>query len=644
MIIDKDPKNLKILQNNFEEESFRVDHATGDQEAFEKIGDRKYDIVLSEVSGPGIDGYRLLENIQRGNTVNQVPVIFLSAKSDVWNRVKSFKLGAKDYIVKPKHVKEIVARVNMVLARLERRSKEETLDKKKFAGRLEDFSLTDLVEAFGIEKKTGILSLYNENGLTGKVFIRNGNIVDAGTSGLKADAAIYKMMSWQKGRFSMLFRDVEATDVMSLSNMGILLQGARRMEQREDLLAELPSLEAIVVTTSNFKKILAQKEMTHDLKCFLDLFDGARSLGRIVDDSREDEITTLKRILKLYRLGFLHVIKDFSREKGIEEFAESDVGAMPSTIAELPVDHHETGIGTDRDDSKTVLLEEEQVVSEEIRPRTEPTDELNRIPTDPFFDYKDEEGFPSEDEALLGELTLLDSERSLDKDHIIETHPADALLTVDVPDSEKEIESVTEEMTIDRSGYIDTVSEQPKDLLKKAKGSILILAADPDNRKQFVDSLTTGKTEETKIDMPDVSDIYFGVAQFKGGQFLNIMSFSLEKEFTPLIDYFGPTILGYIVLIRANQIDRHYYNYLLNVLRAKLSVPSMIVIVANENETDTLNTPDIRQQLGMKESEGLRVSTSFDLITSKQIIFSLFKKYYKKNSRASGPVIHSTIK
>ena len=95
---------------------------------------------------------------------------FLTKKSDIWNRVRSFRLGAKDFIVKPIHVMEIIARVGMVLSRLEKRNEEEAVVKKKFVGRLEDFSIADLIETFGVERKTGVLTVSNENGLNGQLF------------------------------------------------------------------------------------------------------------------------------------------------------------------------------------------------------------------------------------------------------------------------------------------------------------------------------------------------------------------------------------------------------------------------------------------------------------------------------------------
>lgn len=72
-----------------------------------------YDLILLDVMLPKIDGFELITYINQ----YQIPVIFITAKADVRDRVKGLRLGAEDYIVKPFDVEEIVARVEVVLRR-----------------------------------------------------------------------------------------------------------------------------------------------------------------------------------------------------------------------------------------------------------------------------------------------------------------------------------------------------------------------------------------------------------------------------------------------------------------------------------------------------------------------------------------------
>lgn len=77
------------------------------------IENNRYDLVLLDIMLPEIDGYDLIEYIKQYET----PVIFVTAKASVENRVKGLRLGAEDYIVKPFDLEELVARVETVLRR-----------------------------------------------------------------------------------------------------------------------------------------------------------------------------------------------------------------------------------------------------------------------------------------------------------------------------------------------------------------------------------------------------------------------------------------------------------------------------------------------------------------------------------------------
>lgn len=81
--------------------------------ATEKIEEKRYDLILLDIMLPDIDGYDLIDYIKQFD----IPVIFVTAKSSVPDRVKGLKLGAEDYITKPFDLEELLARVATVLRR-----------------------------------------------------------------------------------------------------------------------------------------------------------------------------------------------------------------------------------------------------------------------------------------------------------------------------------------------------------------------------------------------------------------------------------------------------------------------------------------------------------------------------------------------
>ena len=78
-----------------------------------KLEQENFDLVLLDIMLPGADGYTLLEYIK----TLEIPVIFITAKNDLADRVKGLRMGAEDYIVKPFEIIELIARVEVVLRR-----------------------------------------------------------------------------------------------------------------------------------------------------------------------------------------------------------------------------------------------------------------------------------------------------------------------------------------------------------------------------------------------------------------------------------------------------------------------------------------------------------------------------------------------
>ncbi|MDQ7065603.1 MAG: response regulator [candidate division KSB1 bacterium] len=305
LVVDADPKNLQILREGLESSGFTVLAAVDGQEAWEKVYTERPDLILSEVSLPKLDGFQLLERIKQEPTTAAIPIMFLTNRREIQDRVRSLRGGVKDYMIKPLHVKEVIARIRMILRRMERMRNEEVEPTRKLVGRLEEYSVADLIENFGVERKSGVLSVYNENNKNGEIYFRNGAVVHATLGTLKAEKAVYQMLPWRRGHFIMTFKEVQVEDTISVSNLGLLLHGFKRIEEREKLFKMLPSPETTCVLTDNFRKILSKKELSVEAAKFLTLIDGKRDIMQIIDESSYDDLKTLERLVKLYQQGFI---------------------------------------------------------------------------------------------------------------------------------------------------------------------------------------------------------------------------------------------------------------------------------------------------------------------------------------------------
>jgi CheY-like chemotaxis protein len=305
LVADGDPKNLQILRENLESSGFEVIVASDGMQAWQKISAGLPDLILSEVNLPQLDGFQLLEKLKADPATSAIPLMFLTNRRELQDRVRSLRGGVKDYMIKPLHVKEVLARIRMILRRMERLKDDEVETSHKLVGRLEEFSPVDLIESFGVERKTGILTLRNENNRTGEIYFREGAVVNASLGNLKAEKAVYQMLPWKHGHFTMIFKELNVADEISVSNLGLLLQGFKRMEERERLFKLLPSPETTFVTTETFRSILTKRELAPEVAKFISLIDGRHDILQLIDESTYDDIKSLERLVKLYQQGFI---------------------------------------------------------------------------------------------------------------------------------------------------------------------------------------------------------------------------------------------------------------------------------------------------------------------------------------------------
>ena len=115
LIVDDNPNNIKVLFEVLEQANFCVLIAKNGESALEKVGAVTPDLILLDVMMPGIDGFEICRRLKSSDFAQEVPVIFMTALSDVADKVKGFNAGAVDYITKPFQQEEVLARVNLHL-------------------------------------------------------------------------------------------------------------------------------------------------------------------------------------------------------------------------------------------------------------------------------------------------------------------------------------------------------------------------------------------------------------------------------------------------------------------------------------------------------------------------------------------------
>jgi two-component system copper resistance phosphate regulon response regulator CusR len=115
LIVEDEPKTGDYLQQGLREAGFTVELAVDGVDGLHLATHGDHDLLILDVMLPGMNGWQLLRSLREQG--RQVPVIFLTARDQIEDRVKGLELGADDYLVKPFSFAELLARVRTILRR-----------------------------------------------------------------------------------------------------------------------------------------------------------------------------------------------------------------------------------------------------------------------------------------------------------------------------------------------------------------------------------------------------------------------------------------------------------------------------------------------------------------------------------------------
>jgi light-regulated signal transduction histidine kinase (bacteriophytochrome) len=121
MIVDDTPDNLQVLFTMLNEHGYEVRRVLNGQQAITAIATEPPDLILLDIMMPELNGYEVCIKLKSKENTSHIPVIFLSALDEAVDRVRGFEVGGADYITKPFHIQEVIARVENQLTIIRQR-------------------------------------------------------------------------------------------------------------------------------------------------------------------------------------------------------------------------------------------------------------------------------------------------------------------------------------------------------------------------------------------------------------------------------------------------------------------------------------------------------------------------------------------
>lgn len=117
LLIDDEQFYFKLIRKALNEAEYELEYAKSGNEGLAKIPSFEPEILIVDLKLPGMDGFQILERIRRDPKFSHVPVVVITAKDELSEKLRAFELGADDYVVKPFQPEELVARIGMLARR-----------------------------------------------------------------------------------------------------------------------------------------------------------------------------------------------------------------------------------------------------------------------------------------------------------------------------------------------------------------------------------------------------------------------------------------------------------------------------------------------------------------------------------------------
>jgi CheY-like chemotaxis protein len=228
LLVDDDADIRTMLAHRLARHGYRVLEARDGIEAFDQAMTHGPDLIIADVSMPGVDGFQLVETLLSQPYTKHIPCVFLTGRVDIADRVRGLRLGAYDYVPKPFAFDELLARVEGILARTDVQTQFDGV--VRVGGRLEDVPVPDIIQTLEVNRRTGVLILLKGHDKA-EVDLYEGRITYVRWAELEGLDALSCILPWNTGVFE--FQDDQPRSKVPLAetNLELIMEAVRRLDE-----------------------------------------------------------------------------------------------------------------------------------------------------------------------------------------------------------------------------------------------------------------------------------------------------------------------------------------------------------------------------------------------------------------------------
>jgi DNA-binding response OmpR family regulator len=321
LVVDDDPDNRAMIGHFLANWGFAVDDAKNGKVALEKVKASPPSLVLLDLEMPEMDGFETCERLKTNPDTEWIPVIIFTGLEKMPHRIRGFRHGADDYVVKTVEPDELRTRIDLVLKRTKRyaalaatpSTAEFSEPAPAAAGEEpEEVSLSLSLARVPFPEAMRLVLARGKNGIahflngdrSGTVHVHEGAITHAALGEEKGSEAFYELALWKTGKIEFQDTDTSSERTILTSTRSLLVEANRRADAWSAVSSKIKSFDLIPkwIPLSSESIRLSSSDWA-----VLRLVDGRHSIREIVDDLKTDIFEAGRVVASLITVGVLRL-------------------------------------------------------------------------------------------------------------------------------------------------------------------------------------------------------------------------------------------------------------------------------------------------------------------------------------------------
>lgn len=307
LLVDDDRTGLMILSRSLERANFSVATANSASEALDVLTRCRPEVILADVSMPGMDGFEFFRTVRAKGLVD-IPFIFCSGRDGALDRILGLRMGADDYLVKPIVPEEVVLKVRLQITKVQYlRALKAALENKDshsvMRGNFGGISVLDVLQTarmLGLGEYA-VHFTTEEDG--GAVYLSNGRVLHAETGWFSGAKAFSRLLQWEKGEFNIEHKHFDDEPTISGGLEELMLDHLTQID-------ELRVLRQDIEAKGDHFLVEEGGDYLHENEIILcDLIETNSSLNEIFDHSLLSDKVTAETLLQLLEKGTVKAVK-----------------------------------------------------------------------------------------------------------------------------------------------------------------------------------------------------------------------------------------------------------------------------------------------------------------------------------------------